>query len=158
MKHILMFVFLLAVWMLWSGHYSLDHTLVFAFGLLSCAFVTYLVWRMDIVDEEGHPLHKAVQLWVYIPWLIWEIVKANLDVTKRILNPRLPIRPCMVRVKALQKTDLGRVIYANSITLTPGTVSVSVVGNDILVHALTKEAGDDVVEGNMNRRVATLEG
>lgn len=92
---------------------------------------------------------------MYIPWLIWAIIKANIDVAKRILNPRLPIAPRIVRVTGTQKTDLCRVIFANSITLTPGTVSLDLDEEDIVVHALTKEAADDVQSGDMDRRVTT---
>ncbi|MDP6037346.1 MAG: Na+/H+ antiporter subunit E, partial [Candidatus Latescibacteria bacterium] len=75
----------------------------------------------------------------------------------RVLSPGLPISPRVVRVVATQKTDLCRVIYANSITLTPGTVSLVLDGEEIVVHALTKEAADDVESGDMDRRVTGLE-
>ncbi|MBT5831193.1 MAG: Na+/H+ antiporter subunit E [Candidatus Latescibacteria bacterium] len=157
MRHILMLLIMFGVWLLWSGHYSFDHMLVLGLGVVSCVFVVYMANRMDIVDEEGHPIHLLFQLLLYIPWLLWAIVKANIDVAKRVLNPSLPISPCMVRIKATQKTDLTRVIFANSITLTPGTVSVELVGDDILVHALTREAAEDVQSGDMDRRVTSLE-
>jgi multicomponent Na+:H+ antiporter subunit E len=152
-----MLLIMFGVWLLWSGHYSFDHMLVLGLGVVSCVFVVYMANRMDIVDEEGHPIHLLFQLLLYIPWLLWAIVKANIDVAKRVLNPSLPISPCMVRIKATQKTDLTRVIFANSITLTPGTVSVELVGDDILVHALTREAAEDVQSGDMDRRVTSLE-
>lgn len=157
MRHILMFFVMLGVWLLWSGHYSFDHTLVMVLGIVSCGFVVFMARRMDCADKEGHPIHLALQLLLYIPWLVWAIVKANIDVAKRVLNPKLPISPCMVRIKATQKTDLTRVIFANSITLTPGTVSVDLVGDDILVHALTQEAAQDVQSGDMDQRVTHLE-
>ncbi len=157
MRHILMVFVMFGVWLLWSGHYSFDHALVFVLGVGSCLFVVYMATRMNIVDDEGHPIHLAFKLLLYVPWLVWAIVKANVDVAKRVLTPSLPISPCMVRIKATQKTDLTRVIYANSITLTPGTVSVGLVGDDILVHALTREAAEDVQNGDMDRRVTHLE-
>jgi multicomponent Na+:H+ antiporter subunit E len=157
LRHILMTFFMFGVWLLWSGHYSFDHMLVLVLGIASCFFVVYMAARMHIVDEEGHPIHLAFQLMLYIPWLVWAIVKANIDVAKIVLNPSLPISPCMVRIKATQKTDLTRVIFANSITLTPGTVSVDLVGDEILVHALTREAAEDVQSGDMDRRVTHLE-
>lgn len=157
MRHLMMMIVMFGVWMLWSGHYSVDHMLVLVLGIVSCVFVVYMAGRMGIVDEEGHPIHLAARLLLYIPWLVWAIVKANIDVAKRVLSPSMPISPCMVRIKATQKTDLTRVIYANSITLTPGTVSVDLVGDDILVHALTREAAEDVQSGDMDRRVTQLE-
>ena len=157
MRYILMGVVLFGIWLLWSGHYTLEHALVFAMGVSSCAFVVYLSHRLDIVDEEGHPIHLAGRLVLYVPWLLWAIVKANVDVAKRVLSPQMPIDPQVVRVEATQKSDLCRVIFANSITLTPGTVSLDLDGEDIVVHALTREAAGDVQSGDMNRRVAALE-
>ena len=157
MRYILMLVVMFGVWLLWSGHYTIEHTLVLVLGIISCGFVVYMASRMECADEEGHPIHLVFQLLLYIPWLVWAIVKANVDVAKRILSPSLPINPCLVRIKATQKADLNRVIYANSITLTPGTVSVELVGDDILVHALTREAAEDVQSGDMDWHVTHLE-
>jgi len=156
-RYVFMILVAFGTWMLWSGHYSLDHSLVLKMGILSCIFVVYLASRLNIADEEGHPVHLALGLILYIPWLLWAIVKANIDVAKRVLNPSLPIDPCVVRVTGTQKTDLCRVIYANSITLTPGTVSLELDGEEIVVHALTQEAADDVMTGDMDRRVTGLE-
>jgi multicomponent Na+:H+ antiporter subunit E len=80
------------------------------------------------------------------------------DVARRILDPKLPISPRLIKVKATQKRDLGRVIYANSITLTPGTVSVKMDGDEITVHALTREAAEGVETGAMDAKVTRLEG
>lgn len=157
MRHILMVLIMFGVWLLWSGHYSFDYMLVLVLGIASCVLVVYMAERMDIVDEEGHPIHLLFGLLLYIPWLVVAIIKANIDVAKRVLSPSLPISPRMVRIKATQKTDITRVIFANSITLTPGTVSVDLVGDDILIHALTREAAEDVQSGDMDRRVTNLE-
>lgn len=147
-------IVLFGIWLLWSGHYT---PLVITFGLVSCVGVVLLAGRMRIVDEEGVPIQLGIKPFLYAVWLVKEIVQANLDVARRILNPRLPIRPQVIRVKASQQGDLGRVIYANSITLTPGTVSVDVEGDEIVVHALTEEAAAEDASGEMNRRVTALE-
>lgn len=157
MRYIFMSIVAFGTWLLWSGHYTLEHTLVLAMGILSCAFVVYLAGRLSIVDEEGYSIHLIWSLALYIPWLLWAIIKANIDVAKRILSPRLPIAPRIVRVTGTQKTDLCRVIFANSITLTPGTVSLDLDEENIVVHALTEEAADDVQSGDMDRRVTALE-
>ncbi|MHC4549561.1 MAG: Na+/H+ antiporter subunit E [Planctomycetota bacterium] len=149
-------VVLFAVWLLWSGYF--DNALLVALGGISCALVGLIALRMKLVDPEGVPIHLALRILLYAPWLVWEVVKANVDVAWRILHPRLPIRPSVIRVKAGQKLDLGRVIYANSITLTPGTVSVDLEEDEITVHALTKEAADGLRTGNMDRKVTWLEG
>lgn len=146
---------LAVVWLLLSGHYT---TLILIFGAISCAFVTYLARRFDVVDHESHPLHMSWRLPGYWLWLLVEIVKANIDVGRRIIAPSLPIDPMLFEVDASQKTDLGRVIFANSITLTPGTVSVDMREGKILVHALTAEGAADLRQGTMNAKATALEG
>jgi multicomponent Na+:H+ antiporter subunit E len=132
--------------------------LLLGLGALSALLVVTIALRMDVVDREGHPIHLGPGALLYWPWLGWEIVKANLDVARRILDPRLPISPTVIRLKASQKSDLGRVIYANSITLTPGTVSIDIDGERIEVHALTREAAQALRTGDMDRRVTRFEG
>ena len=156
MKHaIALGVTLSATWLAWSGHFT---GLLLLLGALSVLLVLYLALRMRLVDREGVPLELALRLALYIPWLLWEIVKANLDVTRRILSPRLPISPRVISVYSSQRRELARVIYANSITLTPGTVSIDVRGPVFTVHALTKEAAEGVISGEMDRRCSALEG
>ncbi len=147
---------LYGLWLLLSGHYVL---LLLGLGVVSVLLVVLIAIRMDVVDPEGHPVHLGLKaaLW-YWPWLVWEIIKANVAVTRQILNPRLPISPTVVRVKATQKSALGKVVYANSITLTPGTVSIDVDGPTISVHALTREAAEDLKRGEMDRRVTDFVG
>ncbi len=151
-------VVLLGVWLLWSGHYSIDHRLVLVLGIVSCLAVVAIVRRMGIVDSEGHPIHLAGRALGYVPWLLLAIFRSNIDVALRILNPRLPISPTLIRTRASQKHALGKVIYANSITLTPGTVSVEVEDDLILVHALSRESAGELQKGEMDRRVTAMEG
>lgn len=144
------------LWILLSWRFD---PLLVGLGLFSVLLVMYFAIRMDIADHEGYPLHlHYLALFSYWLWLQDQIVKANLDVTRRILDPKLPISPTVVDLKATQSSVVGRVIYANSITLTPGTVSMGVEGNLIHVHALTKEAVDDLLTGEMDRRVTKLDG
>ena len=146
---------LFGIWLLWSGHYT---PLLISFGVASCLIVVLLSRRMAIVDAEAAPVHLGLRPFIfYAPWLVKEIVVANIDVAWRILHPQLPIQPNILRVKASQKGEIGRVIYANSITLTPGTVSVEMVGDIITVHALTIEAAKFDQSGEMDRRVTQLE-
>ncbi len=146
---------LFAFWLALSGQYI---TTFFIIGITCAILVAVFGVRMAIVDEEGHPVHLVLRALTYWPWLIWEIAKSAVDVAAIILNPKLPISPTLVKIKAKQKTGLGVSIFANSITLTPGTISVDVVGGEILVHALSKPGADDLEEGTMNRRVARFEG
>jgi multicomponent Na+:H+ antiporter subunit E len=144
-----------ALWLVWSGHYT---SLLLSLGFVSVVGVVVICGRMRLLDREAVAVEILTRLPLYVLWLFWEILKANLDVARRIVDPRLPIDPRMIRVRTGQQHDLGRVIYANSITLTPGTVSVSVQGDEIAVHALTQSAADGLADGKMNRRVTRLEG
>lgn len=152
---IVLLLVLFAVWLLWSGHFE---PLLVGLGAVSCVLVVSMVGRMRILDAETAPLTLPFRAPAYLPWLVWQIARANVDVARRILTPRLPISPRLVRVRAGQRTDLGRSIYANSITLTPGTVSVELDGDVITVHALTREAADDLATGEMDARASRFEG
>ena len=147
-------VVLFVTWYLLSGH---DEPLILGLGVASCAAVVAITWRMDVVDREGHPIHLSWRAATYWLWLFWEIVKANYDVAKRSFG-LAPISPTMVRVKATQKTDLGLVIFANSITLTPGTISIEVNRGEILVHALSVDGAEGLLTGDMDRRATGVEG
>jgi len=138
-----------------SGH---TDTLLVSLGAASAVLCVFISRRMDVVDHEGHPLHLGWKAIVYWPWLAWEIVKANIDVTKIILSPKMSISPMMFKVKASQQTEIGHVTYGNSITLTPGTVTVALVDDDLTVHAITQEMADGVKTGDMDRRVTQMEG
>lgn len=148
-------IVLFCFWLLLSGHYT---GLLISIGLISSAGIAALAWRMDIGDAEGHPIHLIGRALTYWPWLVVEIVKSAWRVSMIIVNPALPISPTLVRVKASQKSALGVSIYANSITLTPGTISVDLTGNDIIVHAIEKAGADSLEEGDMDRRVTVFEG
>ena len=131
--------------------------LILILGVVSCVAVVAIAMRMDVIDHEAVPVHLSLKVLVYWPWLLWEIVKANIDVTKRVLG-LAEISPTMVRIKATQKTDLGIVIFANSITLTPGTISIDVDEDGyILVHALSREGTLGLEGGDMDRRVSEME-
>ena len=146
---------LFGLWLLLSGHFE---PLLLILGLASVALVVWIAHRMDVIDHEGHPIGLTPRILLYWPWLIWEIVKANIDVMRRILDPALPISPTVVRVPASQKTELGTVIYANSITLTPGTVTIDLEGNDLIVHAFSEDGAIALESGEMDRRVTAVEG
>jgi len=148
-------VVLFCFWLLLSGHYT---GLLVAIGAISSAAVAALAWNMRIADAEGHPIHLIGRAVFYWPWLAVEIVKSALRVARLIIDPKLPISPTLVRVRASQKSALGVSIYANSITLTPGTISVDVSGHDITVHAIERAGADSLQEGEMDRRVTVFEG
>jgi multicomponent Na+:H+ antiporter subunit E len=146
---------LFATWLLLSGYFT---GLLITLGVISCLGVVLIAARMDVIDHESLPIHVGWQYLLYLPWLIWQIVLSNIDIARRIITPSLPISPEVRRIPCGQQTDLGRVIFANSITLTPGTVSLQVLDDEILVHALTEQSLADLEEGTMNRKVCGLEG
>jgi multicomponent Na+:H+ antiporter subunit E len=148
----LLFIFYFLIWLLLSGHYD---PLLLSLGLLSCALCLYVTWKANFIDNEGLPLHLLLRLPVYTIWLFKEIIKSNLDTAKIIIlnNPN----PQNFRVKSTQKTEAGKVMYANSITLTPGTVTTQLDEDVLEVHALTAEMADDVKSGQMDKMVTWLE-
>ncbi len=148
-------VVLAAIWLLLSGHFEI---LMLFFGVISIAISVFIAMRMDVVDHEGVPLQVTWAMLRYLPWLAWEVVKANIDVARRIIDPNLPISPKFFETKASQSSDLGQIIYANSITLTPGTVSVDLDPGVIMVHALSIEGAEGIEAGEMDRRVTQIEG
>ncbi len=151
-----LFILLFGLWLLWSGHYT---PMLIGFGVASCALVLLLAHRMHIVDREGFPLHLAPRLPRYLAWLTLEVIKSNLELARRVLDPRLPIGPEIVELTSSQKTDLGRVSYANSITLTPSTVTIEAASDGaLLVHAISAEAANGLRSGEMDRQVSRLEG
>lgn len=132
--------------------------LMLFFGLTSCLLVAVIVSRLQVVDKNESTLAIIVRMIGYVPWLTVEIIKSNIDVAKRIWKPNMPISPTIVTVNASQETALGLVIHANSITLTPGTLSIDVEPGLIEVHALSADSIPDLESGEMDRRVARLEG
>ena len=148
---------LFAFWLLLSGHYT---AWLVGLGLVSSILVTLFMIRLKVLDGEGHPIEFLPASIAYWPWLAWEVVKSAIDVTKEILRPQLAITPTMVCVEADQKTAVGFTVYANSITLTPGTISTTVSPDEktILVHALVRGGAEATAEGTMNRRVVRFEG
>lgn len=155
MKHFsLIFTILFGLWLLLSGEFT---PLLIILGVVSCLLVLYLVHRMDFIDHELHPMHlHPVRVLAYWIWLLKEIFKSNIDVARIIVKPSQPVSPKIFRIKTSQIDEIGQVIYANSITLTPGTVSMEVSDDEIEVHALTNAAAKVLQAGEMDRRVRRL--
>ena len=148
-------VVLAVLWLLWSGHYH--EPLILGLGVASVAAVVWIAHRMDVVDHEGHPIHLTRRVITYFPWLAWQIVKSNIDVADAIVRSPNRVRTRVLELDATQPTPLGRVILANSITLTPGTVTIALEDRRVSVHALTDVAADGVADGEMDRRVTNIE-
>lgn len=143
------------LWIMLSGHFSV---LFLSLGLASCALVVWLTDRMNLHTgalEQAPNLWKALQ---YTGWLAREIFLSNLKVARLILDPALPARPVLFWAPASQGTDAGRVLFANSITLTPGTISIEIskTGKQILVHSLHEDFAWGPDGGGMDARVSAL--
>jgi multicomponent Na+:H+ antiporter subunit E len=142
-------------WILLSGYFT---PFLLAAGAGSAICVVLAARQMKIADREGHPIQMIGSVLWYWPWLVKEIAKSAWDVSRIILDPRLPISPVLVRFKPTQKTQVGLVTHANSITLTPGTITVEASADEFLVHALTRAGGAGVIDSEMDRRVSGVEG
>jgi multicomponent Na+:H+ antiporter subunit E len=144
-------------WLLLSGHY--DPFLLGA-GALAAVAIALAGRAFGYADREGHPVELILAGLRYWPWLIVEIGKSALQVTRIILAPSLPISPRLVKLRAGPETAVGMATYANSITLTPGTITVDTDRHHhwIAVHALTGDGVEGLVGGDMDRRVTAFEG
>ncbi|OLF72325.1 cation:proton antiporter [Maricaulis sp. W15] len=145
---------LVALWLTLSGPFTLsgDYPIVMGLGLLSIIGTVALTYRMRIVDRETVPIGPALALFTYWGWLGGEIVKANLAVLRLVMKPEVEVEPRLIRVSAEQRSDLGRSVFANSITLTPGTVTVDVEDDGFLVHALDNSFTDPAGFAEMGAR------
>ena len=138
------------LWIVLSGKF--DKTILNVMGVISVLIGVVLSIRLNIIDTEATPYPRIVALLRYWFWLAFEVGKSNLALAQIILKPDLDITPRMVRVPARQKTALGLTIFANSITLTPGTVSVALEDGAILVHAVDARFVDMETFEDMGRR------
>jgi multicomponent Na+:H+ antiporter subunit E len=146
---------LFAFWLLLSGYFT---PFLLSAGIGSSLAVMWFARRMFVVDGESHPVQLIPRFMLYWPWLLKEILKSGWSVSLIILSPGLPISPTMVRFKPTQKTSIGLVTHANSITLTPGTITVEANAREFLVHGLTRDGAEGVVDSDMDRRISRCEG
>ena len=151
-KSITLFIVLFGFWLLMSGYYT---PLILSLGVISCLLCVYLTVKGKFLDNETLPIYFFPRLIQYTLWLIKEILKSNVATAKVIIMKSE--EPELFSVKATQKTNEGKVTYANSITLTPGTVTTQIKNDIFEVHALTKDFGDDVRSYEMDKMVTWLE-
>ena len=151
-KSITLFIVLFGFWLLMSGIHT---PLILSLGVISCLLCVYLTIKGKFLDNETLPIYFFPRLIQYTLWLIKEILKSNIQTAKVIIMKSE--EPELFSVKATQKTNEGKVTYANSITLTPGTVTTQIKNDIFEVHALTKDFGDDVRSSDMDKMVTWLE-
>ncbi len=150
-------VVMFAFWLLLSGYFDGFHIVT---GIISSLLVAHL--SADLLYPGTTPFRtrmiRLVRFIRYLPWLLYQIVTANFDVAYRVLHPRMPIDPRIIRFKTDLKDDIAIASLANSITLTPGTVTIEASKNgEFVVHAISKEAADALLTGEMAQRIAHIE-
>lgn len=150
-----LFITLCLFWLLLSGLFT---PFLMGAGVASALAVVWLCRRMGLIDAEGHPVQLVLRAALYWLWLLKEIAKSAWLVSKLIADPRLPISPTLVRFKPGQRSAVGLVIHANSITLTPGTIAIEAEADEFLVHGITRETAQGAIDSEMDRRVTALEG
>jgi multicomponent Na+:H+ antiporter subunit E len=153
-KAIVLGMALFGLWLTLSGYLT---PFLLTLGVLSCMFAVLIGARMGLIDEDAVPLQLKSRLFTYWIWLGRETLRSNIAIARVILSRRMDIAQCFVRVPTSQASDMGRVIFANSITLTPGTVTVGTAPGAFLVHAVNDAAADPEAFAEMDRRVAALE-
>ncbi len=154
LRLLIAFLVLFVLWILLSGYFG---TLLLSLGVLSCAFVAWVSEKFGLFSSDFSTLKLNLKIPAFLPWFFIEVVKSNIDVSWRILHPKLPIEPNVMTVDASQHSDLATAIYANCITLTPGTYSLDLDENSIEVHSLTQALAKDLQTGEMSRRISLLE-
>jgi multicomponent Na+:H+ antiporter subunit E len=152
---VLLLLLILAIsWLLWSGLYK---PMVLGLGAASCLLSAYMAHRMGFFRHQAVIISLLPRLPAYWWWLLREILASSLDVARLILQPSLPIGPTVVTLQAKPETPVGQAILGNSITLSPGTVTLDVHEGELLVHCLTSESARALQDGELNRRAARLE-
>ena len=156
-KHAISLIIVLSLlWLGLSGHFD---ALLLSLGFVSVLLIVAVTLRMDAIDREIYPVHvprKLLRFWLFLGV---EVIKSNIDVLKRIFTPGKSISPQFFELPIKLKSNLSRVIYANAITLTPGTVSVKVdtEKESIIIHSLSIESAEDLCSGRLASAVPEIE-
>ena len=156
MRFVLTALIMFAFWIFLSGKFSF---ILLLSGIISSLLVSYMSNDLLIGNSDIKlGFIRTIRFIRFLPWLLWQIVLANIDLALRTLHPKMPINPILINIKNNLKTDLGMVILANSITLTPGTVTIDVNENEFLVHVISEKAAQSLISGEMQARVKKIEG
>lgn len=151
---ILLITILLAIaWLLWSGLFK---PLLLGLGVVSCSLTLYVLHRMGYFSNETFAFrynHRLLGFWM---WLGKEIVRSSIEVSRMVLSPRLNIDPRTVRLDVSELDSVDQAVLGNSITLTPGTLTLDVFEGSMVVHALTPEGAAALQEGEMQQRIREL--
>lgn len=149
-QQVSLFVTLLFVWIIFSGWFGLFFIVS---GIFSALIVLALTKRMQLLPKRFPPLYIHPRMLRYYIWLLKEIVLSAKDVSVRVWKGGATISPVLGWVKNTQHSDAGKTVFANSITLTPGTVTASVEGKYVRVHALSRDGFESLATGAMDKNV-----
>lgn len=158
----LQFITLFVLWLILSGRYQAKYILL---GVLSAGLVTFLtsdifcsIFYHDEAEKAGagFTFLEFLRFLAYMPWLLYQIIKANIQVASIVLHPRLPIDPALLQFSTQLEREIAQVILANSITLTPGTVTISLDDRRYIIHALVPASAQDLIEGKMQNKVGAI--
>jgi multicomponent Na+:H+ antiporter subunit E len=156
---VMLFLSLLGFWYLLSDQYTTTFAVL---GIASSALVTWVTAPLvaGVVGQVPHPLSQLpvqfLRFGQYVVWVLWRIVVSAGQVAWIVVNPRVPPEPSMLRFTTSLRSPLARVVYANTISLVPGTLTVQLDGDELLVHALVPDAAADLLDGRMERRIAGI--
>lgn len=153
LRVVLVFLLLVAAWLLWSGFFK---PLLLGLGALSCVLTVFIARRMGYFDKDTFAFNYGFGLLGFWGWLIVEIVKSSLEVAREVLRRRVEVHPAVIMLEAHDLNPVDQAVLGNSITLTPGTLTLDVHEDRLLVHALTAEAAEALEAGEMQRRVSAL--
>ncbi|MEK7841709.1 MAG: Na+/H+ antiporter subunit E [Deltaproteobacteria bacterium] len=155
MKYIIAFFILFLNWVIWSGMFDAFHL---SLGVISCLLVIYMSHDILFTREKFTSKHliEVIRFIKYIPWLLYQIVLSNIYVARLVMNPNMPIDPQLIRFKTKLKKNISVVTFANSITITPGTITADIREGEFCVHCISKKVADDLLTGEMENKVAYI--
>jgi len=153
-RFIATFIIMFGFWLLLSGHYDLFHISI---GVLCCGLVSHVSHDLVFANPRAGDMRVIVKRFItYVPWLLYQIVMSNLHVARLALSPSMPIDPQIITFKTKLESDISMVTLANSITLTPGTITIDVKDGVYYVHAVSKKTAGDLMTGEMEDRIAHI--
>ena len=154
---------LFGVWFAFSGHTEIEFLVMGAVAAVAGTALTHWLFAGDRESRFSHTpyplgwfIHGFYRSAFYAPWLLWEIAISNLHVAYLVLHPRLPVEPSLVEFETSLHSETAQVLLAQSITLTPGTVTVDVSGGRFMVHCLSAKSRQGMEEGSIQRKVAGI--
>jgi len=151
------FIILFVFWIFLSGQFDIFHL---SLGVISCVLVSRISGNLLFSEKRIRSAYpwEVLRFLTYLPWLLYQIVLSNIHVAYLVLHPKMLtlIDPHIIRFKVKLKTDIGLTTFANSITLTPGTITVLIHEGSFYVHAINQKVADDLLTGEMEDRVTQI--